>query len=198
VYRRDARLPEWHEPEKLEGRSYQCGFCGREVASEKGYWGNYEYHLYLCPRCLLPTLFDPLGRQLPAPPYGEQVEHLPKEIEGLYQQARECMTVGAYTPAVMGCRKLLMNVAVNKGAAAGLSYKEYVEYLAAKNYVPPDGKGWVDHIRDKGNDANHEIPDMTRDDARQLIDFTGMLLKLVYEYPARVPGTPGREEGRRG
>lgn len=81
----------------------------------------------------------------------------------------------------------MMNIAVGKGAAKDLSFLQYVEYLASKGYVPPDGKHWVDHIRSKGNDANHEIALMKGADAEELITFAEMLLKFVYEFPARVP-----------
>ena len=52
---------------------------------------------------------------------------------------------------------------------------------------PPNGKGWVDHIRKKGNEAAHEIVLMTKADADELIVFSEMLLKFVYEFPNRVP-----------
>jgi hypothetical protein len=87
----------------------------------------------------------------------------------------------------LALRKLLMNIAVNKGANAGLSFQQYVEYLDSKGYVPPDGKAWVDHIRRKSNDANHEIALMKASDAEELITFAEMLLKFVYEFPSRVP-----------
>jgi hypothetical protein len=58
--------------------------------------------------------------------------------------------------------------------------------LAAKGYVPPDGREWVDHIRQKGNEANHEIKVMTAQDARDLVSFLEMLLKFVYEFPAKI------------
>jgi hypothetical protein len=77
-----------------------------------------------------------------------------------------------------------MNVAVHKGAKTGLTFIEYVEHLSATNYVPPDGKDWVDHIRKKGNEATHEIVLMTAGDAEDLVNFTEMLLKFVYEFPA--------------
>ena len=60
------------------------------------------------------------------------------------------------------------------------------EYLSDKNYVPPDGKGWVDYIRQKGNEANHEIVLMTKEDAEDLINFSEMLLRFVYEFPSKV------------
>ena len=66
-------------------------------------------------------------------------------------------------------------------------FVEYVEYLAAKGYVPPNGQGWVDHIRVKGNEANHEIRLMKKSDSEELISFSEMLLKFIYEFPQRVP-----------
>jgi hypothetical protein len=101
------------------------------------------------------------------------------------------MTVNSFTSVVLTCRKLLMHVAVEKGAQAGKTFLEYVDYLAQKGYVPPDGKGWVDYIRTKGNEANHEIKVMSSGDASDLITFLEMLLKFVYEFPAKVqPPSP--------
>jgi hypothetical protein len=77
-----------------------------------------------------------------------------------------------------------MHIAVAKGADEGKKFIEYVEYLSAKGYVPPDAKSWVDHIRTKGNEANHEIVIMSEEAAKDLIAFVEMLLKLVYEFPA--------------
>jgi hypothetical protein len=54
-------------------------------------------------------------------------------------------------------------------------------------YVPPNGKAWVDHIRKKGNEANHEIVLMKKEDSQELISFVEMLLKFIYEFPNRVP-----------
>lgn len=79
-----------------------------------------------------------------------------------------------------------MHIAVSKGAKAGDSFVFYVEYLAAQNYVPPDAKPWVDHIRTKGNEANHEIHMAAKEDAEDLISFSEMLLKVIFEFPAAV------------
>lgn len=82
---------------------------------------------------------------------------------------------------------MLMNIAVQQGAKEGLRFIEYVEYLGANGFIPPNGKGWVDHIRKKGNEATHEISLMNLSDAEELIAFTEMLLKFIFEFPARVP-----------
>jgi hypothetical protein len=117
-----------------------------------------------------------------------EVAHLPNDVEQLYREARNAVAIGSYTAAVLGCRKLLMHIAVAQGAPAGKSFVEYVEHLADKGYVPPNGRGWVDHIRTKGNEANHEIRLMSKGDSEELVSFSEMLMKFIYEFPRRVPG----------
>ncbi len=84
-----------------------------------------------------------------------------------------------------------MNIAVDKGAAAGESFLQYIEYLDQEGYLPPDGKEWVDYIRKRGNEANHEIHLMNAEDAQALIDFVEMLLKFIYQFPNMVPQASG-------
>ena len=69
----------------------------------------------------------------------------------------------------------------------GETFKAYVEWLSANHYLPRGGEKWVNAIRDKGNDATHEIPQMKREDAETLIDFIEMFLKFVYEFPQKAP-----------
>ena len=127
------------------------------------------------------------GVQVPGFAPGAEVSSLPDDIAALYLEARNAVTVASHTAAVMTCRKLLAHIAVAQGAEQGLSFLAYVEHLAKAGYVPPNGRGWVDHIRNEGNEANHEIVVMTRERADELIVFTEMLLKFIYEFPNRVP-----------
>lgn len=80
-----------------------------------------------------------------------------------------------------------MNIAVSEGADEGAGFKYYVKYLADEGHIPPKATAWVDHIRDRGNDANHEITIMGREDVERLIRFSEMLLRIMYEYPSRDP-----------
>ncbi len=187
---------EWTGISTLEARSYTCAYCGALVVSENGF-GEEEpgggvggsHLIYICPNGH-PTYFDH-GEQIPAPAFGDEVAALPPDVKVLYNEARVCMMVNAHTAAVMACRKLLMNVAVEKGAPEGESYKQYVDYLDNQGYVPPGSKDWVDRIRDKGNDANHEIVAMSRSDAEELITFVEMLLKIIYEFPSKATAKSG-------
>jgi hypothetical protein len=192
----------WDSAQKLNSRIYTCGHCGQPLASEKGYYGRTETgavvaSIYICHNCLRPTYFDHEGTQIPGSPYGKPVDDIPsKEVETLYNEARNCTSCNAWTAAVLCCRKLLMNIAVSKGVKEGLSFVEYVEFLSNKGFIPPDGKEWVDHIRQKGNEATHEISIMKKEDAEELISFLEMLLKFIYEFPATIKrkgaGTPGQ------
>jgi hypothetical protein len=96
------------------------------------------------------------------------------------------MKINAFTPAVLACRKILMHVAVEKGAKKGESFVSYVNYLDSAGYIPPDGNAWVERLKTKGNEADHEIVIMTHDDAKLLLDFAEMLLKSMYEFPERL------------
>lgn len=80
-----------------------------------------------------------------------------------------------------------MNIAVNLGATEGLSFVQYVNYFKDNHHIPPSAAGWVDHVRKVGNEANHQVVKTDREEAERLIAFLGMLLKLIYEYPASIP-----------
>ena len=45
---------------------------------------------------------------------------------------------------------------------------------------------WVDHIRQRGYEANDEILPMDSEDAEELISFSEMLSKIIYQFPAAV------------
>jgi hypothetical protein len=188
---------DWQSVGGLKSRSYTCGHCGAAVASEKGWHGTASVNgatravafLYVCHQCTRPTLFDDFdtGAQSPGVVFGEPVSDIPDaDTERLYNEARSCTGAGCYTAAVLCCRKLLMHVAVSLGANPGDPFINYVQYLADNHYVPPGAKGWVDHIRKKRNEANHEISLMQQGDAEELLAFVQMLLKVIYEFPASV------------
>jgi Domain of unknown function (DUF4145) len=183
----------WTNILSIQPRGYVCSFCGHRVGPSLGFQTQQQpmSYIYICSFCTAPTYFDIKATQFPGPPFGSDVAALPDGVAALYSEARSCMTVNSFTSAVLTCQKLLMHIAVEKKAPEGRTFLQYAEYLADKDHVPPDGKGWVDHIRQKGNEANHVIKVMSVEDAKDLITFLEMLLKFVYEFPARVlPASP--------
>jgi hypothetical protein len=184
----------WKNTQSFDSQSYECGYCSNSPASNNGYQGalkqrprNKPEYICICHFCGKPTYITHQGDQYPGVAYGESVEEIDDEQLGnLYEEARQCMAVNAYTASVMACRKALMNIAVDQDANEDLSFKEYVGYLADNDYVPPNGEDLVDHIRNKGNEANHEISAMTYDEAKELVDFTKHLLTFIYTLPAQI------------
>ncbi|MFJ6499467.1 DUF4145 domain-containing protein [Streptomyces virginiae] len=111
---------------------------------------------------------------------GGEVAGLPQKIDQAYNEARACAGVNAFTAAEMMCRKILMHIAVDKGAADGKSFAFYLSHLADQGYVTPPMRGWVDVIRSHGNIAVHEIPPSDKDRALGTLIFTEQLLRMVY------------------
>ncbi|MEO6074942.1 MAG: DUF4145 domain-containing protein [Burkholderiales bacterium] len=181
----------WSNAEAKHSHEYTCGWCGNLVASAIGYGSKVRHSedIFICPHCQNPTIFVGI-KQVPGVEFGTSVKHLPPDVEALYGEARQCAAAACYTASVLICRKLLMNVAVAQGAATGQTFIAYVEHLANGGYVPPNGRGWVDHIRKKGNEATHEIVLMSSVEAEELISFSEMLLKFIYEFPSRIPQVP--------
>lgn len=182
----------WINTSQLTPRSYRCGYCGKDIASEKGYYEKINEKImpgkpcdiYLCHHCNKPSYFDSDGNQTPGEIYGNEIKFLPSnDVELLYNEARFCFSINAFTSSVMCCRKLLMNFSVAEGAKEGDSFAKYVDFLDSKGFIPPKGKEWVDSIRKLGNEANHTIELKSKDDAKKIIKFTEMLLKFNFEVP---------------
>lgn len=153
---------------------YPLIFSGNEIGSVR-----------ICPKCNRPTFISGEG-QVPGVPYGAALDHVPDKLNTLYNEARTCIAGGSFTSAVLTARKLLMNISVDRGAAEGLSFVDYVDFLVKKGYVPPEGDNWVDEIRKQGNIANHEIVLMGPDEAKRIMRFVEMLLRFIFELPAEM------------
>src|SRR5437762_2573059 len=115
----------WSGQQQIQSRKFVCGFCSYSVASVMGYYSDRvegeQGFIHICPHCEKPSLFH-RGRQVPGIAPGNEVAHLPKDIEALYREARNAVSVGAYTASVLACRKLLMSIAVAQGAKAGETF----------------------------------------------------------------------------
>ena len=153
------------------------------------YQEDYDSNIIvICPYCDRPSFFNHSAEiKVPGDLPGNSVDFVPEEIEKLYNEARKAVSVQAFTAAVLSCRKILMHIAVNLGAEEQQSFFNYVQFIADQGFVPPNGREWVDHIRKRGNEANHEIVIMDKENALDLITFIEMLLVFNYEFPNRIP-----------
>jgi hypothetical protein len=178
------KITEWRNITELDSKKYICPYCRNLVASVSGFCRGYgSVEIFICPCCDKPTIFF-IDTQIPFEKYGDSVSGIEDAlVNSLYDEARVNIAVQSYTTSMMASRKLIMNISVAKGASTGKSFAYYVDYLDEKGYIPPDAKKYIDYVRKQGNLANHEIEDTTETDAKTRIDFIGMLLKFIYEFP---------------
>ena len=181
----------WEEIGKVDSAAWVCGHCNNHVASNEGWhgWVDGTFHMFIrvCHLCGAPTFFPAKGGYLPQARFGSTVSSLPEDVRRLYDEARDCAAAGANTACILCCRKILLHVAVEREADASKTFVQCIEWLHSKGYIPPGGKGWVDYIRTKGNEANHEIVLMERKDAELVLTLTEHLLRNVYELPSLMP-----------
>jgi hypothetical protein len=171
-----------------EWLTYTCPWCSKRVSgaiiavAESDTAGSTRWTR--CPSCREGALViwgNHRAGIYPSLPFGPEILGLPRDVERSYSEARRCIGAGAHTAAEVMCRKILMHIAVDKGAKEGLKFAAYVTYLENLGYVTPPMKRWVQLIKDHGNVAAHELPATNRRRAESTVMFTAELLRLVYE-----------------
>ncbi|WP_298746916.1 DUF4145 domain-containing protein [uncultured Serinicoccus sp.] len=111
---------------------------------------------------------------------------LPDDVHQVWQQARASLAIGAYTGAVMLCRKILFHVAVDEGLPAkkdngrAPGFAECVEHLQKQGVITARMRDWVDLVKDVGNQANHELTPTSAEESTRLATFTLQLLDMHY------------------
>lgn len=176
--------------------TYCCGHCGTKVSGavvarhEGTEW-------LLCPNCGEGSVLDQRGNVHPGVAFGPHIEGLPASTAKAYEEARRCLSVAAYTGSELVCRKILMHVAVDKGAGEGEPFASYLDYLEAQGYVTPPMRSWVRMIRTHGNKAAHLLEESDQARAESTLMFTAELLRIIYEmeHMAERYGTEAEESG---
>lgn len=188
-------MEKWHSSSTINSKNYVCGHCGSDITSNIGYH-MYESssgssrdiekgYIYICHQCNKPTYFDDI-EQVPGAVFGKKFDKkifTDELIFELYNEARRCMEINAFTSVGMCCRKILMHIAVECGAKENQNFTYYVDYLNDGGYITVNCKKWVDIIRSKGNEANHKIIILDEKDAKQLIIFVQNIITMIYEMP---------------
>lgn len=177
----------WENVEKIKSKDFICWNCGNEIASNIGYVSiddrNYmKAGIYICHKCNSPNVFDVDGYPIKNIKIGKYIKDLPVDIKKIYEEARECLSVGAYTATIMLLRKILMAVAVLEGAEENKSFKYYLEYLCKERLVHRKQTKQAENVKDLGNDANHKIECRTKQEAEMLFNFVQQFLITNYEF----------------
>lgn len=178
----------WKNLIAIKAKDFRCGHpdCGREVASDKGYSSDSAGTIYICPRCQRPTYFAG-GKQIPDVAPGNEVQQVPKDVNGLYLEARNCVSVSAYTASVLACRKLLMNIAVTQGARGERTLWSMSSTSPTRDLCRRMARVGLTTLGRRETRQRTRFPTWSGGDAEELIAFAEMLLKFIYEFPAKVP-----------
>ena len=175
----------------IAAKTITCPYCGVRVQASSTTrivdtaTGAIKYQIYKCPECFMPVIIGLDGKIIPQSqllPY-EDVRFLPANVEKLYNECRKCFLNECYHSVIMVSRTLLMYIAVDKGADAGKTFAEYINYLETNGFIGSQNKAWVDKIRKIGNKYTHEMGMATQEDSDKVIVFIKQLLGNLYEMP---------------
>ena len=161
---------------------HPCGHCGVRVAGiVVASCPNRSIEWIGCPACHNGSVANSDGVVYPMPLPGDETQGLEDSIKGAYKEARQSLSSQNNTACVLMCRKILMYVAVDKGADKGKQFTYYVDYLVEQGHITSTMRDWVDKIRELGNEAAHVIPSSDYETANLALTFTTLLLKNIYE-----------------
>jgi hypothetical protein len=156
------------------------------------------YFVCLCPRCSQPFLIRQSLYGIPGEfetITDESVlyqteskliqECLPKPIKTAYDQAARSLNASLFDPCVLMCRKCLEAVCKILGAQ-GRDLSKRLVSLSEAGHIDSRLLTWAHEIRLIGNEAAHkiEIP-MTKEDARDIFDFTEAILIYIFSLTKR-------------
>lgn len=167
-------------------RHYICGHCNTRISGAvvSIYQPNHpnRAELLVCPHCFQSSVYiQRTDRFYPGVSFGFSLQGLPENVRTAYEEARRCMSVNAFTATELICRKILMHVAVDKGASEGQPFASYLDYLEKQGYITSPIRTWVNQIRENGNEATHELIEPSKERAEMTLMFTSQLLRLIYE-----------------
>lgn len=182
-----------------------CAHCGALTAAEvvvaKGDPQKPEsYRRWIaCTDCGGGMYVAPPGdRVFPGALPSTDVPGLKPDVRAAWSEARLAFSATAYTACELMCRKILMNIAVDKaGSKPGEAFQDYLDDLDEHRYITAGMREAVDRLRSRGNLATHALDPASKQDAALTIEVTEHLLESVYKFPAMVEAaeTAGQESG---
>lgn len=112
-------------------------------------------------------------------------EDIPKDISSLYGEAATAFYAGAYRASAVMLRSALEAITVHFGEVTGVLAKR-LENLRDKNILQPVLFDWSKEVRLLGNQSTHTTNIVSKEDAKQLLDFIRELFKYLFEMPAEL------------
>ena len=197
-----------HEPfgftdDRAQSDAITCPVCGEGKtvniawATDRRRFVDTVYRWMVCQDCCgasISIFRNGLGEEVYPPRLQQQtIENLPNDVVEMWDEANLTYSVGAYTSAVLMCRKIVFATAVRCGLAEkndkgwAPKFEECVNFLVDEGFLTQRIKdSWADSIRLWGNAATHELKSVRQTTALKAIDFTQMILRMAFEFEGNV------------
>lgn len=115
-------------------------------------------------------------------PLMNEVQLLSPEVHRVYQEAHAALCAELPIMAGLGIRTLVEAVCRDK-KMKGRDLKEQISALQATGFITPDGAEILNHLRQMGNAAAHEMKAHTQNEINAAFDVLEYLLQGVYVIP---------------
>jgi Domain of unknown function (DUF4145) len=123
-------------------------------------------------------------------------EHWPEDVGRHWLQARRSIEGKNWDAASLMARSAIQLVA-RYHKATGRNLKEEIDDLAQKGVLSPIMKDWSHEVRELGNEYAHPAPGAEgthENDARDVVDFLGVLLTMLYDLPHQIEQYRARKD----
>lgn len=117
------------------------------------------------------------------PPQDRQVNpSFPEPIKNAYQEALSCFKSKAFTASAIMCRKTLEGICRVHDVNTGKLVSD-LKKMKDKGIIETLLFEWAEALRISGNEAAHDVDvTISRQDAKDIIEFTDALLEYVFTY----------------
>jgi Domain of unknown function (DUF4145) len=163
----------------------RCPGCDAPMVAAQENYGDWDNDLH----------FDEPSRVLPRPSRAEAA--VPRAVANAYDEAARCLGARAYAASAIMCRKAL-EALVKEHQIASPNLAAALKAMREQGLIEARLFEWADALRLAGNDAAHDVEgSMSREDARDTLDFTGALVEYVFTFRDRFEEFKRRRETRR-
>jgi hypothetical protein len=145
-----------------------------------------DWWIGICNSCRNPVLVrnaadEVYPHQLPTP----TDERIPEAIRRDLDEAKLCLSVGAYRACSVMARRTIQAACIHKGAPEDKKIYEQINYLFKEGIITVDVKDWAHSTRWVGNDAAHpsEI-EVDESDAEDVLKLAEQFLYILFVTPA--------------
>jgi hypothetical protein len=151
----------------------RCPSCSSPLVAAQENYGDWENDLH----------FDDPVRVLPA--RSRVGTAVPGAVAGAFEEASRCFGSQAHTATAIMCRKSL-EALVHEHKVVAPNLAEALKKMRDQGLIDTRLFEWADALRLAGNAAAHDVSGaISKEDAKDTIDFTGALIEYVFTFRDR-------------